>query len=365
MNELIENDLDYILGELSSQEKDFYSGGRLLISGGAGFIGYYLIQAFLRGNKSKSFKDPVEVILLDNFIRGIPDWIREYSTDPYLKIFQLDITKPLPEDIGSITHVIHAASIASPTFYRKYPIETMDANVNGLRNLLEHFKHDTNLKGFLFFSSSEVYGNPTPENIPTPEDYYGNVSFTGPRACYDESKRFGETLAVNFSHAYNMPVKIVRPFNNYGPGLKISDRRVIPDFATNIMESEDIIILSDGSATRTFCYISDAVVGYLKVLARGRSGESYNIGKDKPEISVNELADICVSVAKDLFHYTGKTVKKSSSDNKYLVDNPVRRCPDISKARNELGFEPDVGIEDGLRKTFLWYEYQRKKGVEL
>ena len=168
-----------------------------------------------------------------------------------------DITHPLPSDMDDFQFIIHAASIASPTYYRQYPIETMDANVNGLRSLLEYCLRQKKTKGipvegFLFYSTSEIYGDPTPENIPTPETYRGNVSCTGPRACYDESKRYGETLCVNFALQHDLPIKMARPFNNYGPGLKITDKRVLPDFARDIFAGRDIVMLSDGSPTRTF-----------------------------------------------------------------------------------------------------------------
>ena len=173
--------------------------------------------------------------------------------------------------------IIHAASIASPIYYRKYPIETMDANVNGLRNLLDYAvgeaRSGREVRGFLFYSTSEIYGDPTAENIPTTETYRGSVSCTGPRACYDESKRYGETLCVNFARVFGLPVRVARPFNNYGPGLKITDRRVIPDFARDIVANQDVVMLSSGSPTRTFCYISDAIAGYYKVLgARSQRG---------------------------------------------------------------------------------------------
>jgi len=367
MNELIKTDLDYILEKLFD-ELDSFSGGRLLMTGGAGFIGYYLIQSLLRGNTKRSFKEPLDIVLLDNFIRGVPEWIKDYEDDIHFAIAQHDVSKKLPEDIGIFTHVIHAASIASPIFYRKYPIETMDANVNGLRNLLDYFRQGNNLerlKCFLFFSSSEVYGDPTPENIPTSEKYWGNVSFTGPRACYDESKRFGETLAVNYAKVYSVPIKIVRPFNNYGIGLKLSDRRVISDFASNILNGEDIVLLSDGTPTRTFCYSADAIVGHLKVLVKGHIGEPYNIGSDKPEISISQLANMCVSVGQELFGYSGKVVYKISTDKQYTVDNPNRRCPDITKARTELGFSPTIDMKEGLRRAFMWYKDQKNNGVEL
>ena len=146
------------------------------------------------------------------------------------------------------------------------------------------------VEGVLFYSSSEIYGDPTPENIPTPETYRGNVSCTGPRACYDESKRYGETLCVNFARQHGVPIKVARPFNNYGPGLKITDRRVIPDFARDILAGRDMVMLSDGSARRTFCYVADAVAGYYKILVKGRPGEAYNVGVETPEISMPQLA---------------------------------------------------------------------------
>jgi nucleoside-diphosphate-sugar epimerase len=263
-----------------------------------------------------------------------------------------------------VEYIIHAASIASPIFYRKYPIETMDANINGLRFMLDYClaqkKAGKPVDGVLFYSSSEIYGDPTPENIPTPETYRGNVSCTGPRACYDESKRFGETLCVNFTQQHGLPIKVARPFNNYGPGLKITDGRVIPDFARNILKGEDIVMLSDGSAKRTFCYVADAVLGYYKVLVKGRPGEAYNVGVEVPEISMLELAERAIALGKELFGYKGNIVHKESADKAYLVDNPNRRCPVITKARNELGYDPQVTIDEGLRRSLIWYSGNRE-----
>src|SRR2546429_550100 len=159
-------------------------------------------------------------------------------------------TDPLPQFRNPL-HDHHAAGIASPMYYRKYPLQTIDANINGLRNLLDYSVRQAERRrpvdGFLFYSSSEIYGDPAPEAIPTPEDYRGNVSCTGPRACYDESKRFGETMCVTFARQYGVPVKIARPFNNYGPGLKITDGRVLPDFARDVLNGRDLVMYSDGA----------------------------------------------------------------------------------------------------------------------
>jgi len=343
--EIVDQDLTYITDTLR-EEFARMRGERLLIVGGAGFLGYYLVQSALRAG--------IDVTVYDNFSRGTPDWLLSLEKVTTLKH---DITHPMPSD-ADFGYLIHAGSIASPTFYRNYPIETMDANVNGLRNLLD-YSVGRGVKGFLFYSSSEIYGDPTPENIPTPEDYRGYVSCTGPRACYDEAKRYGETLCVNFARVRGVPVKAARPFNNYGPGLKITDRRVIPDFVRDVFAGRDIVLLSDGSPMRTFCYVADAVIGYYKVLVNGRPGEAYNVGVENPEISMTDLAERIAALGRDLFGYQGRVVRQVSSDTDYLIDNPNRRCPVITKAREELGYDPRIGIDEGLRRSMLWYNGNR------
>lgn len=335
------------------------AGSHLLITGGAGFLGYYLVQAILHWNSHHASGEPIRLTVYDNFMRGTPDWIVNLESDPNFESRLHDMTNPLPENTPDFQYIIHAATIASPHYYRKYPIETMDANVNGLRFLLDycHALREAGkpFHGFMFYSTSEIYGDPTPENIPTSEEYRGSVSCTGPRACYDESKRYGETLCVNYARQYGLPIRITRPFNNFGPGLKISDKRVIPDFARDILNGRDIVMLSDGAPTRTFCYVADAIVGHYKVLINGTNGESYNIGIDQPEISMAQLAEKIVTAARSLFDYQGSVIYKTSEDKDYLVDNPNRRCPNIEKARHDLGYCPQISLEDGLRRSLIWY----------
>lgn len=360
--DVINSDLDYVCDQLK-HEFEKLSGKRLLITGGAGFLGYYSVQSILHWNQENTEKPPIELMVYDNFMRGMPDWLDARSNDKNISICKYDVIDPLPDDIGDLDYIIHGASIASPIYYRLHPIETMDANVNGLRHLLDYCLAQKNkqrpVQGFLFYSTSEIYGDPDPENIPTSETYRGNVSCTGPRACYDESKRYGETLCVNFAKQYDLPIRIVRPFNNYGPGLKITDGRALPDFARNVLDSNDIVLLSDGSPTRTFCYVADAVCGYYKALINGKNGESYNIGLDKPEISVRQLAEHVIKTAKELFDYTGKLEFKTSDDKDYLTDNPNRRCPIIDKAKKELNYNPMIELDDGLRRSLLWYNENR------
>jgi UDP-glucuronate decarboxylase len=359
--DVVSKDVAYMLENLE-KELTKLSGKRMLLTGGAGFLGYYLVNTIvgwnrLRGNSNLS---TIDLVVYDNFMRGLPDWLSAFEAESLLTVKKHNVLDPLPSDIGDVSYIIHAASVASPIYYRKYPIETMDANVDGLRHLLEFFKNRNDegkfLGGLLYFSTSEIYGDPDSKNIPTSEEYRGNVSCTGPRACYDESKRFGETLCVNFAQQYRLPIKIARPFNNYGPGLKITDGRALPDFCRNVLAGDDIVMLSDGAPTRTFCYIADAVIGYFKVLVQGRSGQSYNIGTERPEISIKELAEMVIDVSVDTFGYGGKLVYKISSDKEYLTDNPNRRCPLICKAREELGYNPSIDIREGLERSLFWYK---------
>ncbi|MGZ8708991.1 MAG: NAD-dependent epimerase/dehydratase family protein [Thermoanaerobaculia bacterium] len=356
--EVVATDLSY-MAAAAAPELARLAGKELLITGGAGFLGHYLVQLVVHRNAQVPAAERTRVTVYDNYARGVPLWLQGLESDPSVSLIERDITEPLPADVGDFQYVIHAAGIASPTYYRQRPIETIDANVNGLRLLLEHCRRQQErgrpVEGFLFFSSSEIYGDPSAEDIPTPESYRGNVSCTGPRACYDESKRFGETLSVTFARQYGLPIKIARPFNNYGPGLKIADGRVLPDFARDVLDGRDLVMLSDGSATRTFCYVADAVVGYYKILVAGRDGEAYNIGVEEPEITIAELAQRVAELGRDLFGYRGRVVAGRSDDRDYLVDNPNRRCPVIAKARDHLAYEPTIGLDEGLRRSLVWY----------
>ena len=361
--ELLDQDLTYICGNLR-EEFGRMAGKSLLITGGAGFLGYYLVHAALQFNRTIGRDLPIRVTVWDSFIRGRPQWLAVLQDDPHLLVEQRDLIEPLPRPLPDFQWIIHAAGIASPPFYRKYPIKTIDANINGLRNLLDYSVAQADrgkqVEGFLFYSSSEIYGDPTPDWIPTPEHYRGLVSCTGPRSCYDESKRFGETLCVVFAQQHGVPTKIARPFNNYGPGLKITDKRVLSDFARDIFAGKDLVMYSDGKPTRTFCYSADSITGYYKVLVKGQIGEPYNIGIEKPEISMTELAEKVIGIARELFDYRGKLVHHPNPEAVYLVDNPNRRCPNIEKGRAQLGYNPTILVDQGLRRSLIWYHHNRE-----
>jgi UDP-glucuronate decarboxylase len=356
--QVILNDLNEINHRLTN-EFSVMAGKTLFISGAAGFLGHYLVQAVLHWNQFQGASNPIQVIACDNFMRGVPKWLTKWADDPFLSLMRHDIRDPFPDQLHAIDYFIHAASIASPTYYRRFPIETMDANVSGLRILLERAKSQKEagkpISGFLYFSTSEIYGDPLPHEIPTVETYRGNVSCNGPRACYDESKRYGETLCANFAQQYSLPITIVRPFNNYGPGLKITDRRVIADLARDVFAGKNLVLHSNGSPTRTFCYVSDAIIGYYQTLIHGVAGNAYNIGSERPEVSILSLANLISKTAADLIGYAGDVIYTSSTETDYLTDNPQRRCPNIQKAREAFGFQPKVSLEEGLRRTLIWY----------
>lgn len=346
ISKIILDDMISINSNIEEMSK-IMEGKKMLITGGGGFIGAYFLD-FIHYCNINVLNNPAKVLCIENYKTCSPDRIKHLLNDENYIFLNIDISKPF-EIEGNIDYLIHTASIASPTFYRKYPIETIETNVWGLKNLLDMSK-TKKVKSILFFSTSEIYGNTSPENIPTAETYNGNVSCTGPRACYDESKRLGETLCVNYYKQYGMPVKIVRPFNIYGPGLKIDDKRVIPDFFHDAINHGNIKILSDGSPTRSFCYISDAMCGFIRVLLSDYNGEAFNIGNDETEISMYELAE---KIAKLIGNATISYNK--SDDPEYLTHNPQRRCPNLTKARKLLKYNPRISIDEGLVRILEWY----------
>jgi len=346
MHTIIEQDIRAIVDAIRD-EAHVLEGKTVVISGGAGFLGSYFIGT-LQFLNQHVLKTPCNVISIDNYITGSKGGFIGEISDPHIKTMEGDITKSLSVD-GPADFIVHAAGLASPVYYRKFPIETMESAIMGAKNLLE-LARAKQAKSFLFFSSSEIYGDPDPNFIPTPETYRGNVSCTGPRACYDESKRLTETLCMTYHQLYGVPVKIVRPFNVYGPGMKSNDYRVVPTFMARGLAGETLPVHDKGNQTRTFCYISDAMAGFFKVLLSAPGGEVYNVGRDAEEINMMTLANM----VSDLFpqRIRAQLVKYPEV---YPADEPQRRYPDLTKIRRELGYNPRIDLSEGLTRTLAWF----------
>ena len=333
---------------------------KILFTGGGGFLGYYFTQTIFKWNNFKENRNKkIDYTFIDLNPIKVLDWKKCIGKKNKITFLKKNINEISNKFLDKFDIIIHGASFASPTYYRKKPIDTMKANIGGLWKILNYFeksKEKKNIKKTLFFfSSSEVYGDPDKKNIPTKESYFGNVSFFGPRACYDESKRFGETLILNYSAAYKFRSIIVRPFNNYGPGMSLTDRRVIPDIFNNIINNQNIQIFSNGNPTRTFCYISDAITGYIKALVNGKSQNAYNIGASKPETSILNLSKIILKISRKLTGYKKKIIFKKNREKKYLIDNPQRRMPNVEKSENHLRYKSEISLEKGIKNSLIYF----------
>lgn len=349
---IVEEDIKNIIEGLGKEAKKL-EGKTVLISGGSGFLGSYINQTILHLNQTV-LKSKCKVISIDNYITGSDqnNFLSKIEDKNFEFVYH-DIRLPILIK-EKVDYIIHAAGLASPYYYQKYPLETIESAVTGAKNLLE-LARMKNVKGFFFFSSSEIYGDPDGKHVPTPETYAGHVSSVGPRACYDESKRLTETLSLVYHQQFGIPIKIVRPFNVYGPGMKIKDYRVIPTFISRGITDKLLPVHGSGEQTRTFCYISDAIVGFFKVLLSGKPGEVYNVGTEKPEVTMLELAKI---IAKHLDN--GVKVKTIEYPSSYPAGEPQRRCPDLTKIKSELNYESKVELDDGLRRTIEWFRAKYK-----
>lgn len=337
-NEIVSEDIKIILDDLKDY-LDIFENKRILIVGGRGFLGTYFVKTLLEINKL--IKKPCKIIVVDNLITSKD---KELHND--VDFLEKDISEKFTID-GELDYIIHTASIASPPIYRKFPIKTVDVNYQGTRNLLELAK-EKKISGMLYLSSSEIYGEP--QIIPTPESCVGQVSSTGPRACYDESKRLGETISILYHQQFNVPIKIARPFNVYGPYLNLNDGRVIPDFMKNALENSKIIIHSDGKPTRSFCYISDAMKAFFRLLLIAPNGSICNVGNDE-ELSIIDVA----TTIKKILDTDIKISLKESTDPNYTVDNPQRRCPDLKLIEKLTGYKPSIKFETGISRLSKWY----------
>ena len=304
---------------------------KIVVTGGAGFIGSHLCARLLDEGHS--------VLCADNFITGAERNIAALRSHPHFSFVEQDVTKAFDFEANAIFHL---ASPASPVGYMEHPIETILVNSQGTYQMLEQARKQNAL--FLVASTSEAYGDPLVH--PQREDYWGNVNPIGPRACYDESKRLGETLTMEYHRQYQLNGRIVRIFNTYGPNSQLNDGRMIPNFITQALLNEPLTIYGDGSITRSICYVSDLVDGLMLAMFQPRTaGEVFNLGNTE-EHTVLEYAHTIIRLC------------EASSSIIYepnRVDDPERRRPDISKAQQVLGWQPRVSLEAGLRRTIEWF----------
>lgn len=308
---------------------------RSIVAGGAGFVGSHLCDFLIaRGH---------QVLCLDNLITGNRENIFHLLKHPRFRFIKHDITRPLPAGFPRANYLFHLASPASPVGYAKHSLETIWTNTIGTQKLLEDNRKS---KGrFLFASTSEIYGNPTVH--PQKETYWGNVNSFGPRSCYDESKRLGETLVYEYLHKFKVDARLVRIFNTYGPRLNEMDGRVVSNFITQALKGKPLTVYGKGIQTRSFCYVSDLVQGLWKTISTaGTRGEVFNLGNPK-ETTIGQFARVVL----DLCGLPNTKIIRESLPQ----DDPIRRKPNISKAKRFLGWEPKVNLREGLGKTIEWY----------
>lgn len=345
MNKIIEEDVENILSTTLIDWKQFEKK-TVLITGANGMLPAYLVYTFLYLNKTFHFN--VHVIALVRNIEKAHNKFRDFLDDSHLKFIIQDVSMPIciQEDIHFI---IHAASQASPKYYGIDPVGTINANVLGTINTLQLAK-EKNVESYLFFSSGDVYGIVNPDLFPFREHDYGYIDLLNVRNCYGESKRMGENLCIAWNHQYKVPIKIVRIFHTYGPGMLLDDRRVFADFCSNIIHNEDIILKSDGRAVRLFCYVSDAIKAYLKILLDGNKGEAYNVANRNAEISMLNLAQLLVNLYPTKHLHVKTEILLNDLVATQMKSSLHRAIPDCSKIE-QLGWYPTVSLEEGFKRT--------------
>jgi UDP-glucuronate decarboxylase len=299
---------------------------RILVTGGAGFIGSHLVEQLLEQGH--------EVLSLDNYFTGNKKNLRHLLHLPELELIRHDVVNPIMLEVDQIYHL---ACPASPVHYQYNPVKTIKTNVMGTLNMLGLAKR---VKArILLASTSEIYGNP--QVHPQREDYWGNVNCIGPRSCYDEGKRVAETLMMDYHRQNKVDIRIARIFNTYGPRMAIDDGRVISNFCVQALTGQEITIYGDGSQTRSFCYISDLVDGLVRLMTREACYEPVNLGNPE-EFTILELAQKILSMTQSTAQLAFRPLPP---------DDPVKRRPDITRAREILGWQPTVPLNAGLQET--------------
>ena len=309
---------------------------RVLVTGGAGFLGSHLIDRLM--------KQGHDVICLDNFFTGHKRNIRHWMDNPYFELIRHDITEPIRLEVDQIYHL---ACPASPVHYQYNPVKTIKTNVLGTLNMLGLAKRVR--ARFLLASTSEVYGDP--DVHPQPESYRGNVNTIGIRSCYDEGKRVAETLAFDYHRQNNVDIRVMRIFNTYGPRMFENDGRVVSNFIVQALKGIPLTVYGDGSQTRSFCYVADLIEGMMRLM-NGEHLGPINIG-NPGEYTILQLAETIQEMINPDAELTFKPLPQ---------DDPLQRQPDITKAKNLLGWEPKVNLKEGLEMTIEDFRSRIEKG---
>ncbi len=319
----------------------------ILITGANGFLPAYMVDVLLFLNQIILCDNPCRIIALVRNKEHAEQRFYTYLNKDRFSLLVQDILEPI-QVAEKIDYIIHAASPASPKYYKNDPVGVIMPNVLGTKNTLD-LAVANKAHGYLYFSSGEVYGELPAGEVMT-EDNYGYLDPMSVRSCYGESKRMGESICVSYAHQYNLPIKILRPFHTYGPGMKLDDGRVFADFVKNVVCNENIQLSSDGSAERSFCYLADAVIGFFTVLLKGRVNEAYNIANPDQTITIKNLALLLVKL------FPEKKLRATFIEQKedYLQSPILSPIADISKI-TALGWKPTTTIEDGFKKTIRSY----------
>lgn len=345
-NSIIESDLEYITGADLPWES--FRNKTFLISGASGFLPTYIVEVLLYLNETKQLN--IRILGLVRNIEKAKEKFLHHKENKNLILISQDVCDKIEID-EKIDFIIHAASQATPKIFSKDPVGTITPNVIGTSNLL-NLAADKKVECFLFFSTTGVYGFVDEKSYPIKEDCFGSLNPTDLASCYIESKRMGENMCVAWMHQYGVPIKIVRPAITYGPGVRLDDGRSFADFISNIINYRDIEIFSDGKASRSFCYLADATLGFFTVILKGKVGEAYNIAADQ-EISIIDLARLLAEKA--FPERKLKVVMKKNDSKDYLRMNFPRNSFNIAKAK-ELGWKINFSLEEGFKRTVMSFE---------
>jgi UDP-glucuronate decarboxylase len=328
------------------------SGCRVVVTGAGGFLGGYVVRTLLALHRLGKVSQPVKVVAMVRDLERCKTRFADLQNVAPPELLHWDLTTIGVPNLGSAHYVIHAASQASPRFYGIDPVGTLLPNTVGTASLLEALRRCPDPRGLMFLSSSEVYGTVVDAGL-LPETQYGVVDPTTVRACYAESKRAGEAMCVAWHHQYQLPTFIVRPFHTYGPGLTPEDGRVFADFSFNVLRNENIVMSSDGSARRAFCYASDAIAGFLTVLLKGETAMPYNVANSSAELSVMELAEMLVGLFPEKKLQVDRRVDRGAKG--YMPSTYNRLVPDTTRLES-LGWKPTVAPAQGFKRMIQAYQ---------